>query len=193
MIEFLTFEDDLLRKLLGFSDKQFDFDTYLNCFEKESWKPDLSAGYEYGFSVNIGNDWYLKVDPIGNDINCLIFPYCYWDSYNEDINSNEWGKENKSFDSIFNSIVQDSMKILGEPQNNWTDQDIEKKQAVIWQGKTGFIVVQKCMFDSQFGLEQNIWIQSGNFIDYKFNTPFIDSLSRISQEKHDMYGFPERE
>jgi hypothetical protein len=111
--------------------------------------------------VKVNNELELLVGAEGEQIECVILPFCYWRDYEEEWHDSvqAFQQERHEFDSAYDRALSDVESVLGRPFYFGQDQDDQAHRYALWQGDTSVLILQQAAFDVQFGVEINLWIE----------------------------------
>ena len=93
-----------------------------------------------------------------------------------------WEKEREEFDKCYNESLSNAIKILGLPRIQGFDTDENRHCYAIWRGDSGLLILQQSVYDFQFGLDVNFWVQPWTCPDPQPTSPFIDWLLHVSKQ-----------
>lgn len=156
------------------------------------WYSEPNDCDEFCISIEITEDFYFSIDPLGKEILSAILPFYYWEDYEPEWHENieEYNRQLKLYNEEFELVKTIALTVLPPPFFYWTDLDEDRHKTVIWEGKHGILILQQACGDIQFGMEINLWLENCSKDEFNPKISLIDWLEKRSQNIRDRQGFP---
>jgi len=175
----LRLTSPIIANLLELCNTPFEMSKAVVAWQRFGWRYTPQQDDEFGFQVEIGDDVHLTVAPNGEDINCMVLPFCWWPNYDEEFATSRLlhGIEKRRFGAAFTKAADLTRKTIAPPFYTGRDADEDRHQYAVWAGNHAWLILQQAAFDVQFGIEINFWLEPIKGERFTPITPLIDWLT----------------
>ncbi len=184
--------EDIVQQLFELAGTPFKFRIFQERWSKFGWHYKEKSSDEFGFYVNISENWSLCVDPLGDTIISVSLPFLYWEDYEPQFakDQNEYQRGRSTYKAEFEAAASLAQRVLPPVMARWHDSDKNGHNAIVWEGGHGLLILQQASFDTQFGIELNFWLIGCSKTEFTPISPLIDWLCHYNKNLHDQQGFP---
>ena len=169
----------IIANLLELCNTPFKMSEAVLAWQRLGWRYTPQQDDEFGFQVEIGDNMCMTVAPSGEDIDCMILPFCWWPDYDVEFATSRLRHaiEKRKFGAAFTKAADLTRKTIGPPFHTGRDADEDRHQYAVWKGNHAWLILQQAAYDVQYGLEINFWLEPMRNESFTPTTQLIDWLT----------------
>jgi hypothetical protein len=160
----------------------FEREAFQQRWQEFGWSYVPKTADEFGFQVEIDAGIGLMVAPRGDRVECASLPFCYWEEYDPEWHDSPQSHkaQRRQYDRAYEQAFRQVQAILDSPFRTGEDPPVltegVRYRWAAWRGETALLILQQCLYDAQFGIEVNLWLEPCKVADFTPSPPLIDWL-----------------